>query len=65
MLGFRWPIVIWNLIFYRERPNKSKAFFRAGSAGRWREHLSHEQIRRIIADNREQMTRFGYVPEGL
>jgi Sulfotransferase domain len=50
---------------YRERPNRSKAFFRAGRAGQWREHLSREQIRRIVNDNREQMARFGYVPEGL
>jgi hypothetical protein len=50
---------------YRERPNQSKAFFRAGRAGQWRQHLSHEQIRRIVTDNREQMARFGYLPEGL
>jgi Sulfotransferase domain len=50
---------------YRERPNQSKVFFRAGRAGQWREQLSHEQIRRIVADNREQMARFGYLPEGL
>jgi hypothetical protein len=50
---------------YRERPNKSKAFFRAGHAGQWRQELSQQQIYRIIADNRQQMARFGYVPEGL
>jgi broad specificity phosphatase PhoE len=48
---------------YPERPNQSKAFFRAGSAGQWRQHLSHEQISRIVTQNREQMARFGYVPE--
>jgi hypothetical protein len=50
---------------YRERPNQSKTFFRAGRAGQWRQQLSHEQIRRIVTDNREQMVRFGYLPESL
>jgi sulfotransferase family protein len=50
---------------YRERPNQSKAFFRAGRSGQWRQHLSHEQICRIITEHREQMARFGYVPDGL
>jgi Sulfotransferase domain len=50
---------------YRERPTKSKAFFRAGSAGQWREQLSNEQIRRIVTEHREQMARFGYLPDGL
>jgi Sulfotransferase domain len=50
---------------YRERPNQSKAFFRTGRAGQWRHQLSHEQICRIIAEHREQMVRFGYVPRGL
>jgi Sulfotransferase domain len=50
---------------YRERPNQSKAFFRAGSAGQWREQLSAEQFCRIVADHREQMARFGYLPEKL
>jgi hypothetical protein len=50
---------------YRERPNQSKAFFRAGHAGQWREQLSNEQIRRIVTEHREQMERFNYVPEGL
>lgn len=50
---------------YRERPNQSKAFFRAGHAGQWRHELSQQQISQIVADNREQMARFGYVPDGL
>jgi Sulfotransferase domain len=49
---------------YRERPNKSKVFFRAGSAGQWRQQLSPEQISCIVTANREQMARFGYVPDG-
>jgi hypothetical protein len=50
---------------YRERPNQSKSFFRAGSAGQWRQQLSDQQICRIVNANREQMARFGYLPEGL
>ena len=49
---------------YRERPLQSKAFFREGRAGQWRDVLSQEQIARLIADHREQMERFGYIPEG-
>lgn len=50
---------------YRERPNQSKSFFRAGRAEQWRQQLSHQQVCRIVTENREQMARFGYVPEGL
>src|SRR5207248_5726496 len=50
---------------YRERPKQSKAFFRAGHAGQWRERLSEQQIGRIVSDNREQMAGFNYVPDGL
>jgi hypothetical protein len=49
---------------YRERPNQSKSFFRAGRAGQWRQQLSDQQVYRIVTENREQMARFGYVPEG-
>ncbi|MGN6750114.1 MAG: sulfotransferase domain-containing protein [Xanthobacteraceae bacterium] len=50
---------------YRERPKQSKVFFRAGHAGQWRQQLSHEQISRVVTQHREQMARFGYVPEAL
>ena len=49
---------------YRERPVQSKAFFREGRAEQWREGLLQEQIAKLIADHREQMERFGYVPPG-
>lgn len=39
-------------------------FFRSGRVGQWREALSETQIARIVADHREQMARFDYVPEG-
>lgn len=47
---------------FRERSVNSKAFFRSGGAGKWRERLTSDQIRRIIADHHEQMARFGYIP---
>ena len=50
---------------YRERPNQSKKFFRAGQAGQWRQQLSREQMHRIVTEHREQMARFDYLPEGL
>jgi hypothetical protein len=48
---------------YRERPLPSGAFFREGRAEQWRQTLSKEQISCIVEQHREQMTRFGYVPE--
>ena len=49
---------------YRERPKQSKAFFREGRADQWREVLTEAQVKRIVADHREQMARLGYVPNG-
>jgi hypothetical protein len=39
-------------------------FFREGRTGTWRTALSEEQVARLVADHREQMERFGYVPDG-
>lgn len=50
---------------YIERPSQSSAFFRVGRAGQWRDLLSEQQVKRIIADHGEQMARFGYLPEDL
>ena len=47
---------------FRERPEHAAAFFREGRAEQWREVLTPAQIRRIIADHREQMARLGYIP---
>ena len=49
---------------YIERPKGSEAFFRVGRSEQWRDVLSEEQIRRVIAKHREQMQRFDYVPSG-
>ncbi len=50
---------------FRERPPQAKAFFREGKAGQWRKVLTREQAMAVIAAHREQMARFGYVPEGF
>ena len=49
---------------FSEKPAHQKAFFRKGTAGQWRRELTPEQAARVIADHREQMARFGYLPEG-
>ena len=45
-----------------EVPIKGKRCFRAGQANQWREALTCDQVRRIIARHREPMLRFRYVP---
>jgi hypothetical protein len=47
-----------------EVPIKGKRFFRAGRANQWREALTRTQVMRIIAQQREQMQRFRYIPVG-
>jgi len=49
---------------FAERTPAQDRFFRAGKTGQWRDALSENQARRIVDQHREQMTRFGYVPEG-
>ncbi len=49
---------------FREKPESAGRFFREGRAGQWPDALSDGQIRAIVAAHREQMQRFGYVPEG-
>lgn len=47
-----------------EVPIKGKHFFRAGRANQWRDVLSRDQVARIVADHREQMARWRYLPAG-
>jgi hypothetical protein len=44
------------------RPEWIDNFFRVGRAGQWKECLTPEQVARIVADHREMMARFGYLP---
>jgi hypothetical protein len=46
-----------------ERSQYSR-FFRSGQVGQWREDLSEDQVKQVVCDHREQMERFGYVPDG-
>ena len=48
---------------FRERISPESMFFRAGTAGGWRAVLSDEQAERIVASNRDVMTRLGYLPD--
>jgi hypothetical protein len=50
---------------FRERPSAMEAFFREGKAGQWKKVLTKEQVAAIVSAHREQMARFGYVPEGM
>lgn len=50
---------------FKERSRTADRFFRAGRQGQWRDTLTDAQARRIVAEHREQMARFGYVPEGF
>lgn len=46
---------------FREKPPKTKFFFRQGRSGDWRAKLTPEQIDRIVADHGQVMRRFGYL----
>lgn len=50
---------------FHERSDAGGRFFRSGRAGGWREELTSEQARRVVERHREQMQRFGYLPEGM
>ncbi len=49
---------------FKERSDKSQRFFRAGKKDQWKDKLTPEQVRAIVERHREEMSRFGYVPEG-
>jgi Sulfotransferase domain len=46
---------------FKERSDKSAAFFRAGRAGQWKTALTAAQAEAIAAAHGEQMRRFGYL----
>jgi len=48
---------------FREKSAASKAFFRKGKIGSWREELNSEQVKQIISDHGGIMQRFGYLDE--
>ena len=48
---------------FKEKPKKAEKFFRKGEVGEWRYGLRRDQIVRITTAHKEQMQRFGYMPE--
>ncbi len=46
---------------FREKQNPSSMFFHKGQVGRWKEELTDEQIKKIIAANEPMMRHFGYM----
>ncbi len=50
--------------FVERSPNQER-FFRSGKSGAWRDTLTDDQIAAIVDTHREQMERFGYVPDGF
>ncbi|MFH0709213.1 MAG: sulfotransferase domain-containing protein [Pseudomonadota bacterium] len=45
---------------FREKPTKSKSFFRSGKTGGYKDILTSEQIDKITSAHREIMGKFGY-----
>lgn len=48
---------------FREKMQKCKSFFWKGTIGNYREHLTNEQIQRIVEYNHDTMKDFGYIDE--
>jgi hypothetical protein len=46
---------------FHEKMPRATSFFRQGTIGSWRQHLTREQARRIVCAHREVMQRFGYL----
>jgi hypothetical protein len=45
---------------FREKPSSLERFFRRGVVDGWRDELTEDQARRIVADHAEMMRRVGY-----
>ncbi|MDR3598912.1 MAG: sulfotransferase domain-containing protein [Desulfosporosinus sp.] len=48
---------------FREKPTNMNAFFREGKTGGWRDHLSEEQVSRILEKHKRVMKNLGYIDE--
>jgi hypothetical protein len=47
---------------FNERSPAQERFFRAGTAGQWREAFTEQQVETLVGAHEEQMKRFGYLP---
>lgn len=47
---------------FREKPMRSKSFFREGQAGTWRNILNPSQVEKLVLKHETQMRRFNYLP---
>ncbi|ARU55249.1 sulfotransferase [Oleiphilus messinensis] len=48
---------------FKERPKKSKSFFREGEVGTWRQKLDKALVEKFILSSRETLLRHGYIDE--
>nr|WP_234889125.1 sulfotransferase domain-containing protein [Agrobacterium vitis] len=48
---------------FKEKPQRAERFFREGRAGQWRDLLSSEQIKKVLATHAPMMQRTGYLPQ--
>lgn len=48
---------------FGEKPASMPMFFRRGVVGGWRDHLTPEQVARVVSCHVDVMTRFGYLDE--
>lgn len=48
---------------FKEKPANASTFFRKGETGSWRNELSDDLVKKICADHRKMMIRFGYLDE--
>jgi hypothetical protein len=46
---------------FKEKPTYAKSFFRKGEVGDWRNHLTTEQVEKIITDHKKIMIMQGYL----
>jgi aryl sulfotransferase len=49
---------------FAEKPQTAKLFFRKGKVGDWRNHLTNEQVSRLLDRHSKVMEMFGYLKDG-